>query len=154
MHGCDCSTVGLLSGRWTIPHYSYLKRKNVWVSKHKQPHIHPPLPGYYGLSLFNSCSLTTPDNDKAPQPLTASLLTLSLLSLSAYRSLPSWCRFVSIVWHSRTIWRHHEPPLKRPYSSYAKTCERGRNANANCAGKDLQRPQNRRYRFPLTGGVF
>lgn len=56
------------------------------MSQHKQPHIHPLLSGYYGLSLFNSCSLNTPDNDKALQPLTASLLTLSLLSLSAYRA--------------------------------------------------------------------
>ncbi len=92
--------------------------------KHPRTYTNTLLWGYYGLSLFNSCSLNAPDNDKAPQSLTASLLTLSLLSLSASHSRPSLVRFVSIVWHSRTIWRRPEPPLKHPYSSQTRTCER------------------------------
>lgn len=87
-------------------------------------HQHAQHSSYYRLSLFNSCSLNAPDNDKAPQSLTTSLLTLSLLSLSASHSRHS-LRFVSIVWHSRTIWQHPQPPLKHRYSSQVKpVCER------------------------------
>lgn len=116
-------------------------------------HTHKLLSGYYRVSLFNSCSLNAPDNDKAPQSLTASLLTLSLLSLSASYSRPSLLRFVSIVWHSRTIWRHPQPPLKHPYSSPSKTCTGERNTNSNCRENNLRKPWNVRYLSPLTGNI-
>lgn len=125
------------------------------ISSHT--HWHAKHSGYYRLSLFNSCSLNAPDNDKAPQSLTTSLLTLSLLSLSASHSRHSLLRFASIVWHSRTIWRHPQPPLKHPYSSQSKTWERERerewNTNSNCWENNLQKPWNVRYLMPLTGNI-
>ena len=154
------------NSRSGIPHclYTSAEAKPLSVNTQTPTHTHTlslSLSGYYGLSLFNSCSLNAPDNDKAPQSLTASLLTLSLLSLSASHSRPSLLRFVSIVWHSRTIWRRPEPPLKHPYSSQTKTCEREREKYQLGEKKkkkkrwenNLQKPWNVRYHSPLTGNI-
>lgn len=110
------------------------------------------LSGYYGLSLFNSCSLNAPDNDKAAPSLTASLLTLSLLSPPASHSQPlhhALCLLCHTQGRFDGFPSHH---LNVPIHLQLKPARR-RNANSECRENNLQKPWHVSYHLPLTGNI-
>lgn len=136
-----------------------------WVSLHKQPprtlaQTLARLSGYYELSLFNSCSLNAPDNDKAPRCLTASLLTLRLLSLSASRSLAPLYSALCLLYDTQGqfdgIPSHHlNIPIHLQVKKKKKNpARKARNTNFNCGERTIcTEPWNARQCSPLTSNI-